>query len=478
MTALPIPDLPPRTAIYCRISRDATGQAAGVERQENLCRELAVELGWEVEYVLVDNDISAFSGKRRPAYEQLITLIETDQVDAVLAYHTDRMYRRVIDLVSLTEVLQRHPVQVRTVQGGDIDLSSANGVMQAQMSGVLAQHESARTGERVSAKKREQAQKGLHVSGGERPFGFDRVPGQPGHLVINEPEAEIIREMAAKALAPNTSMRSLVHELNDRGVTTVGGNHWRDQALRKILTSPRIAGLVPYGGEAVAEAQWPAIIPREQWERLCVALAHQRRGRKPRSFLLSGFVYCGREGCGYRLHSHTGTRKDGSQRRRYRCETDVDPGACGSLVVEAANVESEVVSRVLVIARGQNLADVQAERSQSETHRLAAALADDEELLGQFADDVGQRRISRAEFFKLRDPIEARIKANRAALQMINEASQLPEHLSRIDHTKFADLEFNEKRAVLRVFVDRIYVDPAKRRGQFDPDRVRIEWRA
>jgi DNA invertase Pin-like site-specific DNA recombinase len=445
-----------------------------VERQERLCRDLADELGWEITHVLVDNDISAFSGKRRPQYEELLRLIKSGEIEAVMAYHPDRLYRRMTDLVQLTDVLRQHPVHVRTVQGGEIDLSTATGVLQAHMTGAVAQHESARTGERVKAKKSENARKGLHVAGGHRPYGFVRTG--PGQLAPEPFEAEIIAEMASRVLAGAT-VRSLVHDLNDRGVTTVGGFHWRDTSLRNVLTSPRVAGLVPYQGEAVAEANWDPIIPRDQWERLCSVLEARPRGRKPRSFLLSGFVYCGR--CGYRLHSNTsGANGDPRQRRRYKCERDVDPKACGSVIVESRRVEAEVVNRVLMVARGLNLAEVRAERSIGESQRLTAAIADDEQLLAELGTDVGQRRITRAEFLNAREPIEKRIKANRAMLSRLGGAEQLPPELARIDHATFGALDFDAKRAVLQLFVARIYVDPARGRSGFEPDRVRVEWRA
>ncbi|MEB0014852.1 recombinase family protein, partial [Glaciimonas sp. Cout2] len=61
-------DRPNRAAIYVRISRDRVGAGLGVERQEDDCRVLAKQMGLEVVRVLVDNDISAYSGKKRPGY--------------------------------------------------------------------------------------------------------------------------------------------------------------------------------------------------------------------------------------------------------------------------------------------------------------------------------------------------------------------------------------------------------------------------
>ena len=61
-----------KAAVYARISSD-DGSALGVSRQVADCRRLAEDLGWEVAEEYVDNDVSAYSGKKRPAYERMLT---------------------------------------------------------------------------------------------------------------------------------------------------------------------------------------------------------------------------------------------------------------------------------------------------------------------------------------------------------------------------------------------------------------------
>lgn len=61
------------TAIYTRISRDATGEEAGVERQEKLCRELAARMGIEEVVVYSDNDVGA--SRSSPGSREPITAV-------------------------------------------------------------------------------------------------------------------------------------------------------------------------------------------------------------------------------------------------------------------------------------------------------------------------------------------------------------------------------------------------------------------
>ena len=51
--------------IYARISSDPDGTRLGVRRQIDDCEALAERLGWTVTDQYIDNDVSAWSGKKR-----------------------------------------------------------------------------------------------------------------------------------------------------------------------------------------------------------------------------------------------------------------------------------------------------------------------------------------------------------------------------------------------------------------------------
>ena len=72
--------------------------ALGVGRQVEDCRRLAEQLGWPVAEEYVDNDFSAYGGKRRPGYERMLEDLADGVRDAVLVYHADRLTRRPIEL--------------------------------------------------------------------------------------------------------------------------------------------------------------------------------------------------------------------------------------------------------------------------------------------------------------------------------------------------------------------------------------------
>jgi site-specific DNA recombinase len=181
-------------AIYCRISRDRTGAGLGVDRQEKDCRALAERLGLPVDAVLVDNDLSAYSGKKRPAYERLLEGVRAGRYSAVIAWHPDRLHRSPVELERFIDVIEAAQVQVHTVTAGDVDLTTASGRMTARIVGAVARHESEHRSERIKRKHLELAERGL-PSGGAR-------PDRPRNAGLRERHDKVFGPAAWPAIVP------------------------------------------------------------------------------------------------------------------------------------------------------------------------------------------------------------------------------------------------------------------------------------
>jgi DNA invertase Pin-like site-specific DNA recombinase len=84
----------------------------------------------------IDNDISATSGKRRPEYERMIADIRECRRDGVITWHLDRLHRNPIELEQFIILIESTGADVRTVTGGDYDLSTSDGRAMARPSDV------------------------------------------------------------------------------------------------------------------------------------------------------------------------------------------------------------------------------------------------------------------------------------------------------------------------------------------------------
>jgi hypothetical protein len=68
---------------------------------------------------------------------------------------------------------------------------------------------------------------------------------------LDPAEKELIEEAATRVLR-GESLRRITMDWNERCVKTVGGGTWQGSMIRRVLMSPRIAGLKEHRGEIVA----------------------------------------------------------------------------------------------------------------------------------------------------------------------------------------------------------------------------------
>ncbi|OBG58884.1 MULTISPECIES: recombinase family protein [unclassified Mycobacterium] len=301
-------------AIYTRISNDPTGQRAGVDRQREDCRALAAGLGWEViepDPPFEDNDVSAFTGAERKGFERLLTAVKHGQVDAIICWHPDRLYRRVADLQRLVEITDRG-VEIRTVNGGDLDLSNATGKMLARIVGSVSEMESEHKAERQRRANIQRAEQGTWWSS-QRCFGYT----QTGK--IQKREANLIRRAAADVL-DGKSLRAIAREWNAKGIASTRGATWNTSRLKRLLCNPRYAGRRTYRGTETGPGTWTPILDPDTHAGVVAILRDTSRGGAvsyERKYIGSYRYVCGV--CGAKLHRTVSTHADGRTFSRYAC---------------------------------------------------------------------------------------------------------------------------------------------------------------
>lgn len=461
-----------RCGIYLRISEDRTGREAGVTRQEPDCRHLAEQLGWEVVEVYVDNDVSAFNGKKRPGYERLKADLLAGKIDAIVVWHPDRLYRRSRDLLDLIDLLGETKPELATVQAGTVDLSTPNGRLVAKIGADVAEHESEHKAERVKAWHRQRAEAGLH-NGGRRPFGYC-----PDRVTIDETEAEVIREGARRILAGEQRI-TIVKDWNARGVPTVTGAAWSATMLRQVLSGPRIAGFRTHNGQ-LHPAAWPAILEPDQWEAVKAKFkTGKARPGRPASYLLSGILRCAL--CDTKMTGNKTTRKVPV----YRCPgPNSHAQGCGKLGRNAARVEGHVVADVLAALSGPGFAKALNARSKAARagDDTVAVISTLEGRLERLKTEYAVEGLwSKADFVKSKAELEQKLADayGRLGAQTDGDiAAELPAASNLSDWWETATVE--QRRRVIGLVVDRVVIHPVGKggTGAYNADATEIVWRA
>lgn len=436
------------------------------------CRRLAKDLGWKVAEEYVDNDLSAFSGKRRPSYERMLADIADGVCDAVIVYHADRLTRRPIELEQFLEVISKAGVRhVRFVAGADVDVANGDGLMVLRLLSAVAANESASKSRRVLRKMVEVAESGRPHGGSNRPFGYE-----DDRVTVRADEAKILKQIVRRYLA-GESLRSIATWLDVEQVRTAEGGVWRTTTLRFMLRSGRIAGLREHRGEVVAKAVWKPIITVAQRDRILARMEEVKvSGRRtPRRYLLSGLLRCGR--CDSRLYSSARATT-----RRYVCMSGPDHGGCGRLTIVAGPLEELVADAVLYRLDSRELADVLAGRAvqDEQTAALSEAVAVDRQQLDELASLYAAKQIGAREWMTARNPIEERINDAERRLARMTRTDTLSGLVGNGTQLrgKWAGLNLDRQHAIVRALLDHAVIAPGALGARaVDPNRVDPVWR-
>ncbi|MEW1880409.1 recombinase family protein [Rhodococcus sp. NPDC080181] len=451
-----------RAAIYTRISSDPSGEGLGVARQLEDCEQLADRLQWEIVKRYSDNDVSAFSGRVRPQYEAMLKDIAGGQVDAVIAWHTDRLHRSPVELEKFIPIIETHGVEIRTVSGGMLDLSTSAGRMVARIVGSVARQESEHTSERRRRSNDQKAALGVWQTA-RRPFGYS-PDGEP-----LEPEASAVRSAVADVLA-GKSLRQVAREWNAQGLrTSRDGKEWVSTSVRRVLKNPRYAALRVHRGAVVGAGEWTPLIDVDAHRGILAYLSDPGRAGKvsfERKWQGSGVYTCGV--CGGRLVVHV----DAKQRRAYKCSSNhvrrqgeaLDAYVDGLVIGRLSRPDA----KLMIETPEFDSVSVQVERDTLRARADQLAL-----MFARGTLDAAQFEVANAEVRLLSEAADAKLAAARMGsplADLILSETDVEERWSELS----ADLRGKVIDALMVVTVE---LSPKGLR-KFDPEYVRIDWRS
>lgn len=452
---------------YVRISDDGEGAGLGVKRQEKDLRALAKRLNKRLVHIYIDNDVSAFTGKRREDYEEMLDGIRAGAEGhrCVLAWHTDRIHRTTRELDDYIDACELHDAVTHTHQAGLIDLSTPGGRAMARTMATFAQYESDIKRERLKLWSKQHAESGKNP-GGLRPYGWS---ADDRKRLVPE-EHEVIKDIADRILA-GESLNSIVRDLNDRMIPTatwhppLAWKSWSSTVVRSMMLRPRLAGWRVHNGDQVARGEWEPALDEHVWEQVkSVLIDPDRRsgGMGARVNLLTGLARCGI--CDQPVTiQYGGPKRPKLSKNAYGCSTcgtwraqpAVDSYVEGAVVayLEAMKLEPDPDVDPAVEARCQMLR----QRIQDENDRYADddthTLAEHRRILGRLKERLSEEQA------KLLPPRRSRLVRDLAGA---NAAIRWP------------DLPLDRKRSVIAELLEIRIMKAGAGRRVFRPETVQL----
>ncbi|MBL9217567.1 MAG: recombinase family protein [Opitutaceae bacterium] len=335
-SAIPVRSLP--AAIYARVSTDdqVGGRFDSCDNQAAVCRDVISRTkGWHEVACLTD---AAYSGgtMNRPGIQALKRLIEAGEVKVLVVFKLERLSRNIDEFGPFRAFLQKHGCELVSATE-DISESEPEGRLKNNIIMAVSDFERRNVAKKVRIKLREQARRGIW-NGGMVPLGYD-YDLNTQKLTPNAAEAALVRRVFEQA-AQLVPLTDIANALNAEGHRTkprifarrdgtslpVGGNHFRSDGLRLILTNPIYRGCIRFGGEEYA-GRHEALVKADVWERANAAVKTLPPRERPsviverdrHGHILKGVVFCAH--CQRALIPHDSGKKDPAGRpyRYYDC---------------------------------------------------------------------------------------------------------------------------------------------------------------
>lgn len=226
-------------AIYCRVSTEEQAKHGfSIAAQIRECQKLAE--GKEAE-IYADEGVSGET-LQRPALERLRQRIDAGAIKQVICLDPDRLSRKLLHQLLLTEEWERQGVVLRFVNGDYSNTPEGN--LFYALRGAISEFEKAKINERMCRGRREKARQG-RVLRDFKIYGYD-FDKETEQLVINQKEAAVVRQIYNWYLDPPPSIRGIAgiaRALTKAQVPTKrGAAKWHRQVVRQILTNRTYVG--------------------------------------------------------------------------------------------------------------------------------------------------------------------------------------------------------------------------------------------
>lgn len=302
-------------AVYMRYSTDKQDPYS-FTRQLEKAKAYAEMVGATIVKVYADAGRSGAYTANRPEFNEMLEDAKRHAFNVVIIEEGDRLSRKLHITTTVYSKLAELGIELHSSKLGRWSL------MHAAFSGLMSDEQRTRIHELMRSGVVKIVKRGLWP--GRIPYGYKKVPGQPGELQIDEEKAPIIRRIFAMRLSGLNDYQIAMVLTQEKVRPPV--RRWDAKLIRRILANPIYIGLVLYfktDQKAVQinettivrsrktrpmsdwisseRSDWAIIEKVEDWQNVQELERKKRECGPHAKYLLSGLVHCAK--CGRRLRS-------------------------------------------------------------------------------------------------------------------------------------------------------------------------------
>ena len=513
-----------RSALYARVSSQKQVEEMTIESQLAALRERANRDQQEVlpEYEFCDRGYSG-ADLRRPEMERLRDAVASGMIDRLYVHSPDRLARKLAHQAIVLDEFSRHDCDVIFLNQEGLPCTPESNLL-IQMQGMIAEYEREKILERTRRGRRFAAKQGKVSVFSVAPFGYRRIPKQPGCDVVRwevDPTAAAHIKLIFELVGIHGySLGQVERELFARGIRTPKGNErWDRATLRGMLINPAYQGTAKFGklrqiprkpghrpkrGDPAVPRRSKVVVhtlPEEQETVLVPAIIdtkifqaagermEENRNRRARQgetrYLLSGLLICGCCGSAF-----CGRQIVNGRYAYYRCiggdkHRRPKQPLCDNASVNCEALDEQVWQDLCVLLQNPERISEELARRRTESTQESPKLQELEQSvnalrgrLDRLIDAHTAGWIEKAEFesrvttlrSQYRHEVEA-LDNLRGATQDASDTTWVADSLNRLSQQVTKGLEtaeFTLKRELLKLLVQRI---------EIHKDEIRIVYR-
>ena len=485
-------EIPLRVTYYARVSSESDEQLNSLGNQiayyENLIKK---NLCWTFVPGYIDEGLSGISTKKRENFNRMVEDAANDMFDLVITKEISRFARNTLDSIRYTRELLSHGVGV-FFQNDNINTLDDDAELRLSIMSSIAQDELRKLSSRVKF-GHQQAIKSSVVLGNSRIFGYVK---DGGRLVIDEAQAEMVRELFELYATDEYSMKQIETIFWNKGYRNLNGKKIAHSTMSNMISNPKYKGY--YVGNKVKVVdmftkkqkflppeEWvmfkdesgqivPAIVSEELWDKANAILKRRSEDVKARqgicnhANLLTGKLFCA--ACGEPYYRRESKDKQGNVNNRWVCSGKIKNGrdSCPSFAIyenELKPVLFEVfrdtradagamIEEYLRMYREMNRDGTLQERLNQQTAKIDMANKKKSKLLQLTVEG----NITDRDFREMTDACNKEIQEAADAIRELEETmSSADEFHRQIEHIR--EVLSHAQRAAARGIINKDFID-------------------
>lgn len=236
-----------KVALYLRKSRK---DESGETREETLARHERMLNDYckrnNLTIVKVYKEVvSAENLEDRPYALQMLDDIADGLFDGVVVVELERLSRgNAIDQVEILETFKKSNTKIYTLNKV-YDLASDNEMDEEFFEfGLYMSRREYKTIKRRLLRGKKQAQKEGYFIGSSLPYGFSKIKGDRGYVLVPNDETKVVQMIFNKYVYENCSLADIRHYLNSNGIKPQKIHHWTNGSLKSLMRNKTYAGFI------------------------------------------------------------------------------------------------------------------------------------------------------------------------------------------------------------------------------------------